>query len=101
MGKTESKKIRAETYKNVSKNIAEGDIEGVNHGRKIILPATYYGSVRWYRLKKLESMAIVREKGKPHLFITMTCNPKHPLIVKALPRGASSSDRPDIVLRVF
>ena len=46
-------------------------------------------------------MAIVREKGKPHLFITMTCNPKHPLIVKALPRGASSSDRPDIVLRVF
>ena len=95
------KKIRAETYKNVSKNIAEGDIEGVNHGRKIILPATYYGSVRWYRLKNLESMAIVREKGKPHLFITMTCNPKHPLILKALPRGASSSDRPDIVLRVF
>ena len=32
------KKIRAETYKNVSKNIAEGDIEGVNHDRKIILP---------------------------------------------------------------
>ena len=95
------KKIRAETYKNVSKNIAEGDIEGVNHGRKIILPASYYGSVRWYRLKNLESMAIVREKGKPHLFITMTCNPKHPLILKALPRGASSSDRPDIVLRVF
>ena len=51
MGQTESKKIRAETYKNVSKNIVEGDIEGVNHGRKIILPATYYGSVRWYRLK--------------------------------------------------
>ena len=46
-------------------------------------------------------MAIVREKGKPHLFITMTCNPKHPLILKALPRGALSSDRPDIVLRVF
>ena len=101
MGQTESKKIRAETYKNVSKNIAEGDIEGVNHGRKIILPATYYGSVRWYRLKNLESMAIVREKGKPHLFITMTCNPKHPLILKALPRGASPSDRPDIVLQVF
>ena len=46
-------------------------------------------------------MTIVREKGKPHLFITMTCNPKHPLILKALPRRASSSDRPDIVLRVF
>ena len=97
----QNKKIRAETYKNVSINIAEGDIEGVNHGRKIILPATYCGSVRWYRLKNLESMAIVREKGKPHLFITMTCNPKHPLILKALPRGALPSNRPKIVLRVF
>ena len=97
----QNKKIRAETYKNAIKNIAEGDIEGVNHGRRIFLPATYDGSVRWYRLKNLESMAIVREKGKPHLSITMTCNPRHPLIVKALPRGASLSDRPDIVLRVF
>ena len=97
----QNKKIRAKIHKNVSKHIAAGDIEGFNHGRKIILPASYYGSVRWYRLKNLESMPIVREKGKPHLFITMTCNPKHPLILKALPRGASSSDRPDIVLWVF
>ena len=48
--------------------------------------------------ENLESMAIAREKGKPHLFITMTCNPNHPLILKALPRGAFPSDRPDIVL---
>ena len=38
-------------YKNVSKNIAEGGIEGVNHGRKVILPVNYSGSVRWYRLE--------------------------------------------------
>ena len=93
--------MKEKIYKNVSKNIAEGDIEAVNHGRKIILPATYYRSVRLNRLRKLESMAIGREKIKPNLFITMTCNPNNPLIVKALPRGASSSDRPDIVLRIF
>ena len=74
---------------------------GLNHGRKVILPATYYGSVRWYQLKNLESMTIAREKGKPHLFITMTCNPKHPLILQALPRGASSTSRPEIVLQIF
>ena len=95
------KKLRAETYKNVSKNVEAGDNVGFNHGKKVILPASYYGSVRWYQLKNLESMAIAREKGKPHLFITMTCNPNHPLILKALPRGAFPSDRPDIVLRIF
>ena len=95
------KKLRAETYKNVSKNVEAGDNVGFNHGKKVILPATYYGSVRWYQLKNLESMAIAREKGKPHLFITMTYNPNHPLILKALPRGASPSDRPDIVLPIF
>ena len=46
-------------------------------------------------------MAIARKKGNPHLFITMTCNPNHPQILRALPHGASPADRPDIVLRVF
>ena len=45
------KKLRAETYKNVSKNVEAGDNVGFNHGKKVILPATYYGSVRWYQLK--------------------------------------------------
>ena len=74
---------------------------GFNHGKKVILHATYYGSVRWYQLKNLESMAIAREKGKPHLFLIMTCNPNHPLILKALSRGASPTDRPDIVLGIY
>ena len=68
------KKVRAETYKNVTRYVAEGDNEGVNLGKRFILPASYYGSVRWYRLKNFESMSIAREKGKPHLFIMMTCN---------------------------
>ena len=49
----------------------------------------------------MESLAIVRNRGKPHLFITMTCNPNHPQILKALPHRASPNNRPDIVLRVF
>ena len=74
---------------------------GYEHGKRVILPASYYGSVRWYRKKNLESLAIVRKKGNPHLFITMTCNPNHPQILRALPHGFMPGDRPDIVLRVF
>ena len=95
------KKIRAEMYKTLLENVQQGEVHGVNHGRKVILPASHYGSVRWYQKKNLESLAIARKKGKPHLFITMTCNPNHPLMLKALPRGSSPTQRPDIVLRIF
>ena len=46
-------------------------------------------------------MVIVREYGKPDLFITMTCNPKWREIEENLLPGQSASDTPDIVARVF
>ena len=99
--KDNQKKIRAETYNTLKDNVRTEHETGYDHGKRVILPASHYASVRWYRQKNLDSLAIVRKKGKPHLFITMTCNPNHPQILKALPHGASPLDRPDIVLRVF
>ena len=46
-------------------------------------------------------MAIVCRYGKPDLFITFTCNPKWPEIEDCLFPNQTSSDRPDIVARVF
>ena len=46
-------------------------------------------------------MAIVREYGKPDLFITVTCNPKWPKIKKELLPNQKPSDRPDLIARVF
>ena len=46
-------------------------------------------------------MAIVREFGKPDLFVTVTCNPKWPEIVDELLPNQQASDRPDLVARVF
>ena len=63
--------------------------------------SNFTGSPRWYRKRNYESLAIARVKGKPHLFITMTCDPRHPYIKKALPKGCRAEDRPDIVARVF
>nr|GEU95337.1 uncharacterized protein [Tanacetum cinerariifolium] len=39
--------------------------------------------------------------GKPDIFLTMTCNPKWPEILKALNLGQEASDWPDVVARVF
>jgi len=48
-----------------------------------------------------DSMAIIRQYGKPDLFITMTCNPKWEEIVSALKPGEITHDRPNLVTRVF
>ncbi len=46
-------------------------------------------------------MAVVRVKGKPSLFITMTCNPDWPEIQCELLPGQCAKDRPDLVARVL
>ena len=46
-------------------------------------------------------MAVVREYGKPDLFITMTASADWPEITESLFPGESSHDRPDVVTRVF
>jgi hypothetical protein len=48
-----------------------------------------------------DSMAIVRQYGKPDLFITMTCNPKWEEIVSALKPNEIAHDRLDLVTCVF
>jgi hypothetical protein len=46
-------------------------------------------------------MAIVRCLSKPDMFVTFTCNPNWPEIIKNLPTGQVPSDRPDLCVRVF
>ena len=48
-----------------------------------------------------DSMAIVREYGKPDFFITFTCNPQWEEIRRELYPGQKATDRPDVVCRVF
>ena len=46
-------------------------------------------------------MAIVEKYGKPHYFVTMTCNPNCPEIKDNLGPRQKVQDRPDLVARVF
>ena len=67
----------------------------------VMLSSSYYGGVRWYCKKNMESLSIFRRRRKPDLFITIICDPKHADIQNALPKNKKSEDRPDLVARIF
>ena len=48
-----------------------------------------------------DSMAIVRELGRPDIFVTMTCNPNYREIKENLFPYQQPYDRPDLVARIF
>jgi hypothetical protein len=88
--------IRADLYNGI-----EDGADPRQVGRNIILPSSFQDGPRFMRQALQDSLAIVRSRGKPTLFITMTCNPRWPEIIAAIPRGQSPYDRPDICSRVF
>lgn len=97
--RSHQKQIRAEQYCGLVDAIQSDDF--VNAGKRVILPASYYGGPRNMHQKYQDAMAIVRDKGKPDLFITITCNPKWIEIQRELYPGQTASDRPDLVARIF
>lgn len=100
-------RLRADSYSNIATMIDEdamGNVTMANIGRKVILPSSFTGGPRYMNQKYQDAMAIVREYGKPDLFVTITCNPKWPEIQEALAAegfGLTADDRPDIACRVF
>lgn len=72
-----------------------------NTGKCVILPSSFVGSSRYMNQLFQDSMAVVREFGKPDIFMTVTCNPHWPEIIAELFEGQQPEDRPDIVVRVF
>ncbi len=93
--------LRAAIYGGVADAIANNDANIDNLGRFIVLPSSFIGGHRHMVQLYQDSMAIVRQYGKPDLFITMTCNPKWEEIVNALKPGKIANDHLDLVTRVF
>ena len=65
--------LRAASYRQVQ-HPQQGAEKEADVGMRIILPATYTGGPRRMRELYQDAMAVVRQYGKPHLFITFTCN---------------------------
>ena len=93
--------LRASLYKGLEDQLNAEDSNIKFTGKKIILPATYSYTPRWYDQKFRDAMAIVGRYTKPDLFVTFTCNPGWKEIVDELEPGQTASDRPDVTARIF
>ena len=91
--------LRSDIYSGVADAVLAND--GDRAGRRIVLPASFTGGMRYMHRLFQDAMGIVRRYGKPHLFITFTCNVQWPEIQSSIFEGQTANDRPDIVCRVF
>ncbi|KAL3625338.1 hypothetical protein CASFOL_030792 [Castilleja foliolosa] len=96
------KKFRCDIYKGLEDAVISGDKDPKSIGKRIILPSSFTGGTRFMVQNYQDAMAICRSVGYPDLYITFTCNPNWPEIVRFLdPLNLRHEDRPDIVSRVF
>ncbi|GBL82366.1 hypothetical protein AVEN_252523-1 [Araneus ventricosus] len=94
--------LRVELYLGLGDNINDLATEaGIRPGGTLILPSSFIGSPREMQQNLQDVMSIVRDFGKPDLFLTFTCNPKWNEIKDNLFPGQKPHDRPNLVARVF
>jgi hypothetical protein len=75
MSKKNKPDLRSETYNKLAK-LAQDEDSGVKvRGKKVILPSSFTGSLRYMMQNYLGAMTICKVYGYPYLFITFTCNP--------------------------
>jgi hypothetical protein len=91
-------KIRADVYQNIKNS--NSDSLGQTIGKRIVLPSTYKGSPRNLQQSYQDAMAVIRSKGKPDLFVTVTCNPSWPEITAEI-KKCPNSQKLTIIARVF
>jgi len=95
-------KLRTDIYKGLADAVLRGDIDPASQGKRIILPSSFTGGFRYKFQNFQDAMTICQKKGYPNLFITFTCNPRWPEIIKfTSERSLHPCDRPDILCRVF
>ena len=75
------KQLRADLYNGLEDALVHGEREASAIGKRIILPS-FTGGPRYILNNYLDAMAICGWAGYPDLFITFTCNPKWPEIIR-------------------
>ncbi|CAN6556225.1 unnamed protein product [Malus baccata var. baccata] len=95
--------FRTENLKAIHEALKAGNTSSSGVGKRVILPTSFTGSVRYMINNYQDAMTICRHFGNPDLFITFTCNAKWPEIIEDLrdKPGCRPEDRPDIVSRIF
>jgi len=94
--------IRCDILHGLQDAVTRGETNASSIGRRVILPGSFTGGMRYMFNNCQDAMAVCKRYGYPDLFITITCNSNWREIqdfVKA--RNLKACDRPDIVCRVF
>ncbi|WKX98137.1 hypothetical protein Q1695_013657 [Nippostrongylus brasiliensis] len=99
--RTHQRELRCDSYQGLMDHLMGSEDVQTAAGQRIILPSSFQGGPRAMHQSYQDAMAIVAKYGRPDYFITFTCNPKWREIVENLHEGQTSSDRPDLVARVF
>ncbi|RCN44400.1 hypothetical protein ANCCAN_09614 [Ancylostoma caninum] len=94
------KQLWIDSYRGLADHLSSDATDGPP-GQRIILPSSFQGGPRAMHQSYQDAMAIVAKYGKPDYFLTFTCNPQWREITENLYSGQNSSDRPDLVARVF
>ena len=92
--------MRADSYHCSYDDIDQEDSE-MSSSTRVVLPSTFTGGARYMHQQMLDSMALVQKFGKPHFFISMTCNSNWKEIQEQLDYRQTSLDQADICCRVF
>ncbi|XP_020963542.1 uncharacterized protein LOC107607455 [Arachis ipaensis] len=95
-------KVRSDINKRIQDAVVRGETRASKAGKRIILPASFTGGLRYMFNNCQDAMSICKKYGYPDLFITMTCNSSWQEIgrVNNL-RNLKVEDQLDISCRVF
>ena len=76
----EQTSLRADCYQDLRDEILDGDRDPSNVDRRIVLPSTFTGDLRYMHERQQDAMTYVRMYGHPDLFIITTTNSNWPEI---------------------
>ena len=97
----EQGRLRSDCYQNLRDALFQDDGNPHNVGQRVILPSSFTGGPRYMHERQQDALLYVQRFGRPHLFVTVTTNPKWPEITEQLKPRQKSFDRPDLLVRVF
>ena len=104
LNNTHLKGIPKKTNNNFDSDSSESedeyDEEDLNN-KKTILGESMTGSNRHLRKLSLRGLHVVQKKGRPHIFLTLTCDSEWPEITEKLGKNQTAYSRPDITNMVF
>ena len=94
--------LRASNYDSVKEVATTGKTDMNDEGKTFYLPATFVGGPRYIKNMSMDAMSTSKHYEFPDLFITFTCNPNWPELVRfCKERNCNFDDRPEIISRMF